>query len=73
LKPEGLTVMDTSGLRQRSWKHGIAGVAYHHTDADLQQLKKWAENKPTYLFFNNNWMKEDALRLLGMIRDRDGP
>jgi uncharacterized protein YecE (DUF72 family) len=44
--------------------HGITGFAYQYSDTDLQQLKKWAENKPTHLLFNNNSMEEDALRFL---------
>lgn len=44
--------------------HGITGYAYQYTDEDLLQLKRWGEEKPTYLLFNNNWMKEDALRFL---------
>ena len=50
--------------------HGITGYAYRYTDGDLQRLKKWVGKKPTYLLFNNNWMKEDALRLMELIRDR---
>jgi uncharacterized protein YecE (DUF72 family) len=42
--------------------HGITGYRYHYTDEDLEQLKKWVAKRPTYLLFNNNWMKEDALR-----------
>lgn len=44
--------------------HGITSYSYHYTDADLRRLKKWAEKKPTYLLFNNKWMKEDALRFM---------
>jgi uncharacterized protein YecE (DUF72 family) len=44
--------------------HGITSYAYHYTDADLRRLKKWVEKKPTYLLFNNKWMKEDALRFM---------
>ena len=43
--------------------HGITGLSYQYTDADLQRLKEeWIHEKPTYLLFNNNWMKDDALR-----------
>lgn len=51
--------------------HGITSFAYRYADADLVQLNKWAENKPTYLLFNNNWMKEDALRLMKLIPSTD--
>jgi uncharacterized protein YecE (DUF72 family) len=44
--------------------HGITGYRYHYTDEDLEQLIKWARKRPSYLLFNNNWMKEDALRLM---------
>jgi uncharacterized protein YecE (DUF72 family) len=44
--------------------HGITGYAYRYTDADLKRLKTWVEEKPSYLLFNNNWMKEDALRFM---------
>ncbi len=44
--------------------HGITGFAYQYTEADLQQLEQWAHEKPTYLLFNNNWMKDDALRMM---------
>jgi uncharacterized protein YecE (DUF72 family) len=42
--------------------HGITNYAYRYTDGDLQRLKSLVGAKPTYLLFNNNWMKEDALR-----------
>ncbi len=48
--------------------HGITGYGYRYTDRDLEQLKRWLERKPTYLLFNNKWMKEDALRFMEMIR-----
>lgn len=44
--------------------HGITGYRYHYADEDLEQLKKWVGKRPTYLLFNNNWMKEDALRFM---------
>lgn len=44
--------------------HGITGYKYLYTDEDLDQLKKWVGEMPTYLLFNNNWMKENALRLM---------
>lgn len=49
--------------------HGITGFAYQYTDADLQQLKQWIGEKSTYLLFNNNWMKQDALRFMALIRE----
>jgi uncharacterized protein YecE (DUF72 family) len=47
--------------------HGITGYAYRYTDADLQMLKEWVHQKPTYVLFNNNWMKDDALRFIQLI------
>jgi uncharacterized protein YecE (DUF72 family) len=48
--------------------HGIAGYQYRYTDGDLEHLRGWVEGKPTYVLFNNNGMKEDALRFLEMTR-----
>jgi uncharacterized protein YecE (DUF72 family) len=47
--------------------HGITGYAYRYTDADLLRLRKWVGKKPTYLLFNNNWMKDDALRFMKFV------
>jgi uncharacterized protein YecE (DUF72 family) len=47
--------------------HGITGYAYRYTEEDLDTLKQWVKNKSTYLLFNNNWMKEDALHFMEMI------
>jgi uncharacterized protein YecE (DUF72 family) len=47
--------------------HGITGFAYQYTDSDLEQLDGWAQEKPTYLLFNNNWMKDDALRMMERV------
>jgi uncharacterized protein YecE (DUF72 family) len=45
--------------------HGITGYDYRYSDAELDQIHRWAEQKPSYVMFNNTWMKEDALRFLG--------
>jgi uncharacterized protein YecE (DUF72 family) len=42
--------------------HGIGGYNYRYSDAELDQLAQWGNEKATYLLFNNVWMKEDALR-----------
>jgi uncharacterized protein YecE (DUF72 family) len=47
--------------------HGITGYAYRYTDADLQRLKERIYQKPTYLLFNNNWMKDDAQRFIQLM------
>ncbi|MDQ6677511.1 MAG: DUF72 domain-containing protein, partial [Acidobacteriota bacterium] len=46
------------------WRlHGRGGYRYRYTDADLERLAMMkARNNPVYIFFNNVWMKEDALR-----------
>lgn len=51
--------------------HGITGHAYHYLDSDLEELKRWVKKGSSYVLFNNNWMKEDALRFSRMIH-RDG-
>ena len=48
--------------------HGITGYSYRYTDPDLLQLKEWVTKKPTYVPFNNNWMKDDALRFMELIQ-----
>ena len=48
--------------------HGITGYRYRYTDGDLEQLRRWVERKPTYVLFNNNGMKQDALRFLEMTK-----
>ncbi len=48
--------------------HGITGYAYRFTDEDLRRLKEWAGRKPSYLLFNNNTMKEDALRFMQLTQ-----
>jgi len=44
--------------------HGITGFGYRYSDHDLVRLKGWAERRPTYLLFNNNSMRDDALRMM---------
>jgi uncharacterized protein YecE (DUF72 family) len=48
--------------------HGITGYQYRYTDEDLKKLRGWVEEKPTYVLFNNDVMKEDALRFLEMTK-----
>ena len=48
--------------------HGITGYDYRYTDVDLQGLRKWVDKRPTYLLFNNNWMKDDALRFIDLVQ-----
>ena len=44
--------------------HGVTGYKYNYTDEDLEQLKQWVGKRRSYLLFNNNWMKENALRFM---------
>jgi len=48
--------------------HDITGYDYRYTDVDLQGLRKWVDKRPTYLLFNNNWMKDDALRFIDLVQ-----
>ena len=48
--------------------HGITDYVYTYTDKELEVLRKKVSEKPTYVMFNNNTMKEDALRFLEIIR-----
>jgi len=59
-----------SGTSQYFRLHGITGFGYQYTDDDLLRLREWGTEKPTYVLFNNNWMKEDGLRFMELIRDR---
>lgn len=47
--------------------HGITDYVYTYTDEELNVLRKKISNKPTYVMFNNNTMKEDALRFLALL------
>lgn len=48
--------------------HGITGYVYTYTDKDIEILKKKIEGRPTYVMFNNNTMKEDALRFMKVLK-----
>jgi uncharacterized protein YecE (DUF72 family) len=48
--------------------HGAADYVYTYTDKELDILRKKIKGKSTYVMFNNNTMKEDALRFLETIR-----
>ncbi len=48
--------------------HGVTGYDYAYTDKDLEILQKEIRGKPTYVMFNNNTMKEDALRFLKVLK-----
>jgi len=50
--------------------HGISGYTYRYTDQDLQTLIAWVREKPTYVLFNNQWMKENALRFMELIEQQ---
>lgn len=51
------------------WRlHGISGYSYRYSEEDLEKLTQLSRNSvtthdgPQYIFFNNIWMKDDALR-----------
>ncbi len=48
------------------WRlHGKGGYHYRYTDGELTELARTADVcRPQYVFFNNIWMKQDALRFL---------
>ncbi|MGD2125636.1 MAG: DUF72 domain-containing protein [Desulfobacteraceae bacterium] len=48
--------------------HGVTGYDYLYTDAELGRLREWAGQKSTYILFNNNYMKGDALRFIDLVQ-----
>ena len=65
----------SSEARAPYWRlHGRSGYSYRYSDQDLEELtqmlsKDGAEAAgPQYVFFNNIWMKEDALRWQQRLR-----
>ncbi len=44
--------------------HGLPGydLGYQYTDEDLQRLQGMADRRTSYVLFNNNTMRDDALR-----------
>jgi len=48
--------------------HGVTGYRYLHTDEDLRAVaEQCAEDAPTYVLFNNQFMGEDAFRLQKLL------
>jgi len=47
--------------------HGIGDYQYTYTDDELMELKKKVGKKPAYVMFNNNTMKQDALRFIDLL------
>ncbi len=50
--------------------HGAADYIYTYSDKELDVLRKKISEKPTYVMFNNNTMKEDALRFMKLMQAR---
>jgi len=48
--------------------HGITDYVYTYTDEELEILRKKIRQKTTYVMFNNNTMKEDALRFSNVLK-----
>jgi uncharacterized protein YecE (DUF72 family) len=48
--------------------HGIGGWRYTYEDSELEELASMLpKNSPSYIFFNNRTMAEDAIRFLTML------
>ena len=50
--------------------HGAPDYVYTFTDKELEILRKKIRQKPTYAMFNNNTMKDDALRFMKLLQMR---
>jgi uncharacterized protein YecE (DUF72 family) len=50
--------------------HGAADYVYTYTDKELEVLRKKISEKLTYVMFNNNTMKEDAIRFMTLLQRR---
>ena len=57
------------------WRlHGKGGYHYRYSDEDLSDLLRLLQacpdpaDRPQYIFFNNIWMREDALRFQSLVR-----
>lgn len=69
--------IDPSAMRAPYWRlHGKGGYSYRYSEDDLDDLLHLSNRYCTkaddtrYIFFNNIWMKDDALRLQQRIRSR---
>ena len=61
--------IDPTSIRARYWRlHGRGGYSYRYSEDDLNELARMSNlcvtntGTPDFIFFNNIWMKEDALR-----------
>jgi uncharacterized protein YecE (DUF72 family) len=52
--------------------HGVTGYNHRYTGSELKMVEAWVGNKPTYVLFNNNAMKEDALRFKVQVEGGKG-
>ncbi len=71
--PAGIAA-DAANTGKIYWRlHGRSGYSYRYSDSDLNDLMKMLRkhtknvNGPAYVFFNNIWMKDDALKLRDLI------
>jgi uncharacterized protein YecE (DUF72 family) len=70
-----------SGVQAPYWRlHGRGGYSYRYSADDLSKLLRLLSeygpnrDRPRYVFFNNIWMKDDALRFQQLVRtDADAP
>jgi uncharacterized protein YecE (DUF72 family) len=51
--------------------HGLGGYNYKYTDEEMGRLDKRVGTKTTYALFNNNAMKEDALRFKARVESQE--
>ncbi len=68
---------DPTKVQAPYWRlHGKGGYSYRYSEDDLEELRHVLRqcvaetNGPRCIFFNNIWMKEDALRFQQRIRSR---
>jgi uncharacterized protein YecE (DUF72 family) len=68
---------DPTKVGDAYWRlHGKDGYSYRYSDKDLEKLLHVLEkcvtkaHGPQYVFFNNIWMKEDALRFQQRVRGK---
>lgn len=68
------TAGDAANAGVTYWRlHGRGGYAYRYSDGDLADLMKMLLKQtedvsgPAYVFFNNIWMKDDALKFRDLI------
>lgn len=55
------------------WRlHGRGGYSYRYSAEELTHLEAALPAKPSFIFFNNIWMREDALRFQALLQNESG-